>query len=208
MQNDKNLCIKYLMNELEPSEIMALQKAIEEDQDLLIELESLRNTLQKLETLDEVEPPENIRESVIQQAVEYRAMENWYINQFSIRKMAGYLAAAAALIFTVGLSGTFITDSVFQSTYMEYLQPTQQNTSEFQQSAIQHNTSSVGVKPWVDRNDILRFEDKFNSDRATAFDSALNKSFQKLVPVNNEFEDITSTGNRQNNGFQLTSSNK
>ena len=208
MQNDKNLCIKYLMNELEPSEIMALQKAIEGDQDLLIELESLRGTLQKLDGLDEFEPPENVQESVIQKAVEYRAMENWFLKQFSIKKTAGYISVAAILIFAVGLSGSFITDSVFHSTYNNYLQPSQQSTSGIQQSNIQHNASSINVKPWIDHNDILRFEDKYNSERATAFDSALNKSFQKLVPVKNKFEATTSSGNRQTSGFQLTSSNK
>jgi len=40
MQNEDNACIKYLMKEMDPSEELLMERAMMEDEDLLIEVET------------------------------------------------------------------------------------------------------------------------------------------------------------------------
>ena len=45
MHTDENNAIRYLMKEMDPSEEMEFEKQMREDENLLIEVESLRATL-------------------------------------------------------------------------------------------------------------------------------------------------------------------
>ena len=47
MQNDENAVIRYLMKEMDPSEEVLMERAMMEDDDLLIEVESMRQTLHR-----------------------------------------------------------------------------------------------------------------------------------------------------------------
>ena len=75
MRNEDNDCIRYLMKEMDPSEELLMERAMMEDEDLLIEVESMRQTLQKLDQLPKMDPPSDVAEAVMEKAAE-QAKEN------------------------------------------------------------------------------------------------------------------------------------
>jgi len=199
MQNANNLCLKYLLNELEPSEVQMMERALEEDEDLLIEVESLRATLKKLDKLDEFEPPEQLCDSIVNKAVEY---QNRKSNLFThpVYNTFGSLAAAAFLliiIFSFSDSTFLNSDKVSPTTTGESQTSININaglSNSKERNNITNQLTGNKVSPWIDNNEILRFEDKFNENRSSKFDPAMHKSFKKLVPVTYS----TSTNQRAN----------
>lgn len=101
---DNNDCIRYLMKEMDPSEELLMERAMMEDEDLLIEVESMRQTFKKLDQLPEVEPPSHVQESIMQKAAE-QAKKNRKSNTF---KPAFKYAVAATLALTFTASGAWL----------------------------------------------------------------------------------------------------
>jgi hypothetical protein len=62
MTFDENACIRYLMKEMDPSEELLFEKKMMEDENLLIEVESLRKVNQRLSGIPEMEPPKGVTE--------------------------------------------------------------------------------------------------------------------------------------------------
>jgi len=188
MQNGSNLCLKYLMDELEPSEIMYMKKALEEDEDLLIELESMRFTLERLEKLDTIDPPREVSESIINKAAEYHALQQSFNKSVIWNKISMYVAAAVLLITVIGFSNPFNLSVIDSFTGIERQKDKTKAATPVINSTQpaklnMDNRTQQALEPWIDRNNILRMEDKFNKERVSAFDSAMNQSFQKLTPV-------------------------
>ncbi|MFW6347451.1 MAG: anti-sigma factor family protein [Cyclonatronaceae bacterium] len=181
--NDE-LCLKYVLNELDPSEIMLVERAMAEDDDTLIEVESMRATLRKLERLPEHEPPKHVQQKILQQAREhadYRYHSSRVIKLFSLPASASYTAAALAAVLIISLSyGVYQYSAEFQqsstaapdaageiftpagvsqtntATDFSYEQPESRPsaTTSTQLQQLPENTAAA-VKPWIDENRIL-----------------------------------------------------
>ena len=104
--------LQYIVRDLDPSEALLVEKRIAEDQDLLIEAESLRLIMGKLNDLPDVGPPQSVLNAVNEIAVNRKNSEVKapVIPIALFMKMTKYAVAAAVVIFAyVGIEHTFFT---------------------------------------------------------------------------------------------------
>ena len=177
MTFDDNACIRYLMKEMDPSEELLFEQKMMEDENLLIEVESLRKVNHKLSSLPENEPPAALTRKILQHA------SNHYTKKQHARSRAIYLSAAATIMI-IFFAGAFwvYEDNGASSDNPQSGQATIGTTSNPGFNLKLESTSN-GVSPWVDKNQELHFEDRFDSNRAAAFDSIFHNSYQKLQPL-------------------------
>lgn len=197
MRNDENACIRYLMKEMDPSEEVLMERAMMEDEDLLIEVESMRRTLGRLEDLPDKEPSCELTDSIVEEAAEYRkgVLSSRFVTTPLVR-----FAAAAVVLLAVSAGGFYAYD---------FLSAGGADGSRTTSQAALGGTASPSdagqgarVTPWVDRNNVLRLEQTAGSgsDRQ-ALDSIFRSATRKLTPLNDSFF----YGNR-NPSYQLTGS--
>ena len=105
MSNVDELCVKYVFDELDPSEITLVEQAMHHDQNLLIEIESLKSTWRKLKKLPEMSPPEDISKAVLDQAREYSNQQQLFGTQWN---NPGLLATAAIVLFSLMISTAYL----------------------------------------------------------------------------------------------------
>lgn len=140
LHNAEELTVKYALNELDPTEAKLLDRAIKEDQDLLIEAESQRRTWQRVSVLPTIQPPIGLVEDTIRLAVAGRAPQKARI--FSMQP-AWRWAAAASILAVISLPlVNSITDSPSATVGVEQASP----------------VPTAGDSPWVDRQDVLRLQ--------------------------------------------------
>ena len=166
MQNVDELCIKYVLNELDPSEIQLVEDAMANDENVLIEIESLRSTLRKVQNL----PPKNVSDPLkmdILKLAENESQRKQSALKARKLKYAGYLAAATVtLALGSGLAFTWINgSSVPVESTDNIVQPLQENATIQPQasglnmantSLLQNETAVNEVQPWVDNRNMLR----------------------------------------------------
>lgn len=198
MRNDENACIRYLMKEMDPSEEVLMERAMMEDEDLLIEVESMRKTLGRLEELPVKEPSSELTDSIVKEAAEYR--KSVLTSRFVTTPVVRF-AAAAIVLLAVSAGGFYAYDFLSAS------------GADGNRAAPQAafggapSPSDAGqdarVSPWVDRNDVLRLEQTAagNGSDRQAFDSIFRSATRKLTPLNDSFFN----GSR-NPAYQLTGS--
>jgi hypothetical protein len=211
------------MKEMDPSEELLMERAMMEDEDLLIEVESMRQTLQKLDRLPEVEPPSHVTEAVKEKAAE-QAEKNRKQNE-TLRPAFKY-AVAATLALTISAGGAWFfmegeeVNSTPQQTATasvsspDAIQAPNVNqlgngnsgsrSTQFAGSNIQNKSADAtaetgNIDPWIDQEDILRFEDQF-SNQKERFQTILQRSTQRLQLIqepniqNNRVNSIQLTG--------------
>lgn len=171
-------CIRYLMKEMDPSEEKEFERMMTEDEDLLIEVESLRLTHRKLNQLPLKNPPEHVTRNVLNDAKKLPPSRNSQNNLFS-GKITGYAAAASVLL------------AVFAGSW--FLIPSDSTGAG---DAVNTNTTSA-VNPWVDRNEVIRFA----GSPDVVLDDEMEKSMQKLRPV-----DVAAEWQREGRSIQYTGS--
>ena len=212
MRDADNLCIKYLMNELEPSEIMMMERAMDEDQDLLIEIECMRRTARKLDDLPLLEPPAGLSENIVSKAVEYQSIRSRHIKLKSLYEASKHVAVAVALIGSISYAAAFFIED--DNTQAASDSATNVSTTIEQANAASFgsiNTTLAGptkLKPWIDKRDVLTVEDKFDKERSAAFDSAYRASFSKLTPVDDGASSYHHQSLHQSADFSLTSAER
>ncbi|HLR25160.1 MAG TPA: hypothetical protein VK112_04780 [Fodinibius sp.] len=176
MRNENNDCIRYLMKEMDPSEELLMERAMMEDEDLLIEVESMRQTLSKLDRLPQKSPSSEVTDSVLEQAAKQAELNR------SAQKSTGSVyryavAATLALTLTAGGAWLFMGSSTDRSS--QQLRADQEvgsqpvfDIAEIASFAKVPATEKKEVDPWVDRNDVLEFgastlknSDQFNALR-------------------------------------------
>lgn len=188
MHNDENAVIRYLMKEMDPSEEVLMERAMMEDDDLLIEVESMRQTLQRLDDLPDREPPADLSASVIRQAADQKNAAPWPHIPTQVYKYA------AVLLIGVGIgSGVWLITGSSPSDATDATNAANIAT-EFNESAQKTN-----VEPWVDRENVIYYQDMF-SRQASDYNAILETSMQKLTPVDGSFRSNTTTRNLQLTG--------
>lgn len=196
MQHDENSVIRYLMKEMDPSEELLMERAMMEDDDLLIEVESMRKMLHRLEDMPDREPPADLSDSIVQQAADYKNQQSSWPSIPS-----EFFKYAAVLVIGAGLgSGLWMFfDTTPEPPANNYDNPAAVMSTLQPESA---DNSNVDAEPWVDRDDVIYFQDMFN-EGSTGYNAILEASMEKLTPVNNQ--SFRTNPNARN--VQLTGSN-
>ncbi|MEX2635035.1 MAG: hypothetical protein WD267_13445 [Balneolales bacterium] len=186
MPNADDLCVEYVLNELDPSEVVLVERAMEKDMDLLIEIECLRRTLKKLESLPLRNPPANIHDAII-----HHAVSHYHDNRRSLFPRwnnTTAMATATAVVFSV-----LISIVNFYPEDMELPKMIDQSSAN----------ESKAVNPWVDNNNILHInqssQSSSNIENISAGNSDLQHSLQRLklidhsLPLSPDMRDIQLT---------------
>ncbi|MFN1834118.1 hypothetical protein AB2B38_002555 [Balneola sp. MJW-20] len=166
MLNSEDGCIRYLMKEMDPSEEMEFERMMREDENLLIEVETLRNTLKKLDQLPEKTPPPHLIEEIKNST----AYQNKVLKGQSGSRIIRYSTyTAAATVLLIAVSGI----------YFQFSQPGVSGTGLPEDQT---------VSPWVDRNEVLRYSGEYAVPVEVELSDEYNKSYDKLrlvesVPV-------------------------
>ena len=172
MQNDDNAVIRYLMKEMDPSEEVLMERAMMEDDDLLIEVESMRQTLGRLDDLPEKEPPAELTESLIEKAAKQHKQQSLWP---SIPPQV--LRYAAVLVIGMGLgSGLWMALSSSSGESTDY------DLSSLTTTFEQVEQLNADVKPWVDRENVIYYQDIFNS-QSSEYKAIRETSMKKLTRV-------------------------
>ncbi len=201
MRNEDNDCIPYLMKEMDPSEEILMEQAMMEDEDLLIEVESMRQTLKKLDKLPRIEPPSYVQDAVLEKASNHTEKKKF--NQ-SLKPAFKYaVAATLALTVTAGGMWFYIGGEAGESQQSETTQAQASTNMSLQLNNSTIETASAKnpqIEPWVDRDNVLHFEDNF-MDGDSNFKTILNNSTQKLRLI-----ETPMTNSDRVNSLQLTGS--
>ncbi len=199
MSDKENRSIAYIYNDMDPSERLEFERDLNCDNNLLIEVESLKKIAGKINSLKMVEPPAEVVEAVHQKLAESRT-----VSSNGSARFIWYSAAAAVLLFVS--AGLYLIENE-ESSALEsadsavvgstpYMFPTPVEPAASEQT---HDK----IAPWIDQNEVIRFQDGiFTGEEAAAIDSIYRQSFQKLTPVTNPSQSATArqnlhlTGNR------------
>ncbi len=183
MQINDEDCIRYLMREMDPSEEIEFEREMMSNENLLIEVESLRSTYNKVKKLPLKQTPAEILEKVKKQAVsdQQRQLRNSF-------KLIGWFGK------TVAIAATFL----LLISVSVYFMNTGKLIDQTGQSSVM---SARTVQPWVDRNEIIKISDRTDAVQAERIGAEYERSYEKLVPVNKV---DSPTSKRQ--GVLLTSS--
>ncbi|MEO1023838.1 MAG: hypothetical protein AAFW89_14940 [Bacteroidota bacterium] len=169
MQNSEDGCIRYLMKEMDPSEEVEFEREMLSDEDLLIEVECLRQTLHKLGKLPEIQPPTHLTDHIRQQALQTQ-QNRLNHNKRIISWFGKSVAAVAAGVLIVSM-GT-------------YMWPVSEGTAIEATTAVSGaGSTDDGTTPWVDRNDVIRYSDQFQQAGSLEFEAQRSNSMKKLVRV-------------------------
>jgi len=188
MQLNEEDCIRYLMREMDPSEEIEFEREMLSNQDLLIEVESLRSTYNKVKKLPTKETPQEVLDRVKDFAIKEQQSK---LNRSSrIIGWFGKSVAAVATILLMASAGIYFYGSVNDVSIKN-------NSSNMIQAANQ-------IQPWVDRNEIISVSDRVDENRAQIIGEEYNNSYNKLTPVNSvgnvrpQRQDVLLTRSRQN----------
>lgn len=178
-QNADDLCLKYVLDELDPSEVLVVEKMMTQDENVLIDVESMRQTLNRLEQLPKVNPPEHIRQQILVKASEHVRNGSSTIPIFSMQnRMLGW-AAAAVVVVGLGVAGY----TVSFETPADPAVATEQGPVASQEQADAAGAEEA-INPWVDRNEILQLN-------APAAGQGGEDGLQNLRPVENTTQPIS-----------------
>lgn len=158
--NEDKLLLRYILNELDPSEETLVEKAMLEDENVLIEVESLRTTLKKIQNLPVLEPPIELTSKIVEKALEVqfeisKIKPITYIRRFSY--------AAAATLMIAGGSIWYVQSSLNSQSVLT------EHSDRFTTTASMQNSS-----PWVDKQNIIHIGTIGTSGELVP-DSVMNK---------------------------------
>ncbi|MBO6792443.1 MAG: hypothetical protein JJ895_00940 [Balneolaceae bacterium] len=171
MLNSEEGCIRYLMREMDPAEEIEFEREMLNDENLLIEVESLRRTYQKLGQLPLKTPPKSIVDEITKEAVkQQRSRVDGNKNLILTFSKAVASVAAAVLIITLG---TYFYGNIDGGLDNAPINSTPQSASVAQ--------------PWVDRNEVIEFAGTSTQNQNTAeVENERIQSFDRLRLVNPE----------------------
>ena len=192
MQVNQAEIIRFLMDEMDPSEKISFEKRIRLNQDLLIEVESLKKTWEKTNAYPSFESPERVKEAIFAKA---EASINASSKRWNWIPLHGFKVAASFLVMATAI--------IAWNTWMPTNQP--ENTgslntpNEVQQSNAPLTTakeSGIGndanetaneITPWVDHNHIIRVAGTtdFNLSQSSEINSTSQQN-SKLRLVNDK----------------------
>jgi hypothetical protein len=180
MMFDTNASIRFLLKEMDPSECLLFERELERNPDLLIELETLRNTLSRLDGAPRISAPDGVLDNVRFQANAFSASQR--------RKAARTRLLQAAAVLTLAAVPSI------------YLASTSWDSGVAADSADRQSVEGPS-SPWVDRNETLRLADPSFSETARAFGAQTgppsSQTVKLLSPANTS---LTASGHQTPEG--------
>jgi hypothetical protein len=193
MSIKKTDSIAYLFKEMDPSEKVEFERLLRKNDNLLIEVESLRNISSRIDQLPEISAPDTVIQSVCEQASERKKSSK------IVRSKPFYFATAALL--SIGfMAGALLIES--DETASNTDNATVGSVGSIQATSTNNAAGTAAdreITPWVDENNILHYTG-LESDRS---DSLLENSYRRLTPVTNPSQNssyqrnLHLTGSRQ-----------
>jgi hypothetical protein len=180
MHTDEKNAIRYLLKEMDPSEEMEFEKLMREDEDLLIEVESLRATKRRLSGLSLKNPPQSLTQKITNDAKQLQSERLRKNKDFTFFLKRGM---AAAILLSVFIGGG----------YFYY--------NDTPKSVIPATSATGTIEPWVDRNEVLRFSEGPKASESSSSANELTRSYDKLELVNDPSSSVNG-----GNGIMLTGS--
>lgn len=171
MSKEDTNSIKYILEEMDPAEMVEFERLMASDPDLRIEVESIRRMNGKLKSLPDLTPPKHLTDSILSVASEQTDSKGF---------SSGHFLSAAVLI--LGLTTGSL---ILQSSFDENVSINDASASSSTYGVGIHEsekTLNSNLKPWIDRKDVLRL----NGFESAAHPIQLNEagsSFNKLKPV-------------------------
>lgn len=171
MSKEDTNSIKYILEEMDPAEIVEFERNMASNPDLRIEVESIRRMKNKLEALPDLSPPPHLTHSLLSMAADE-----------SKKKHGGrsrYFLSAAVVILGLTTGSLMI-----QNSFENDENSSQASTSlpSLGNSAQQEQSFTSGLKPWVDRQNVLHLNG-FETGANSSFMNEVGNSFEKLKPV-------------------------
>lgn len=229
MNDISNRCISYIYNEMDPSEQVEFEREFEQNENLLIEVESLKNVSEKLQDIRLMDPPADLVENIYQQASHTNASAGQSFNWWR------WGSVAAVLLISVSMSSYMLLPVAESEDLPEVEGNTLMGASSTPQWSVEQESETAGIaaeqeevpvaqtqvqapsaatttvsapggeadSPWVDNNDILHFQDRIHTANSSQIDSIRTQSLKKLTPVEHSGE-RTRTQHR----LHLTGSNR
>lgn len=180
MQKNDDGSIRYLMKEMDPSEEIEFEREMMKDENLLIEVETLRKTFQRLGQLPLHHPSPELTQKVKDEAVKQQRLqilsnENW------VRRF-GKTAAAAAILLMVA-SGSYWYGSTQNSTPASTGIQAESGTMIMPKL----NKATGQPEPWIDQNQVIRFAGTSNQPEYNqVIQTEIDQSYNKLQLVNDQ----------------------
>lgn len=176
-----NRCISYIYNEMDPSERLEFERDLQNNENLLIEVESLKQVLNQLNKPHLVAPPKDIVDRIHKQA-----KQKVEIKKSDTSRIFWASAAAILIVSAFGVAYMFDSTSNISGTSESTAGGTSwiiNNTDNENGLSASVNTEGEEASPWVDKNDVLHFQDHTTNTNIAQVDSTSNTNFHKLTPV-------------------------
>ena len=192
MQVNQTEIIRFLMDEMDPSEKISFEKRIRLNQDLLIEVESLKKTWEKTNAYPSFESPERVKEAIFAKAEASitASSKNWnWIPQHGFKVAASFLVMATAIIaWNTWMPTNQLEHTGSLNTPIDGQQSNASlTTAKDSGSGSDVNETNNEITPWVDHNHIIRFAGTtdFNLSQSPEINSTSHQN-SKLRLVNDQ----------------------
>ncbi len=167
MSSVDELCVRYIFDELDPSEVTVVEQAMIEDQNLLIEVESLKSTWRRMKKMPFMQPPEVLSEAIIHQAKEHASRSSLFSRRW---QYPGLMATAALVLLSLMLTAVYLLpqDNLFG------LGTESEIATEPAPVSVQQ-AGNPGLKPpapWIDRHNMLYIASRENRKKDNKADSS------------------------------------
>lgn len=181
MRNRDINSIAYLFREMDPSEVVEFERSLNENENLLIEVESFRKVHGRLNDLPDLSPPKELTDSVIKIAAQRNSKSGsqWHRTMmFTVAAimLAGFTAVALITEPAPTTSSGSGQASTGLSTSLQPVGPKSMSGS-FEEN------SATPLKPWVDNDEFIRFSERVGQSESASYDSIFKNSYQRLTPV-------------------------
>lgn len=170
MLNKDDGCIRYLMQEMDPAEVIEFEREMLNDENLLIEVESLRKTYKKFGKLPLYSPPKTLIDQVVQKAISEQQKRTGATKFIYLKSSKAVASISAIIILSVGtfFYGNFINKNTDTISNLNVLQPKE-------------------IQPWMDKNEEIQFVGTTQQQQApSSLDKIVERSFKKLRLVNSD----------------------
>ncbi|MCC5913450.1 MAG: hypothetical protein JJU46_03655 [Balneolaceae bacterium] len=144
--------VAYLFNEMDPSEEVEFNRELEENENLLIEVESLKAVQAKLGELPDISAPQHVLDAV------YREAEKSGVKSPGFFK--SYYYAAAAMVIVGLTAGSFMMDNSSDNS-ADSVDQAVTGFSQFSPSldaagnpGSSNSERTAKITPWVDNNEV------------------------------------------------------
>lgn len=182
MSKIENRCIAYIYNEMDPSERLEFERELQKDDNLLIELETLKKTAGCLTGFRCIDPPQSVVNRVKKEAASNCKKGS---GSGSYRYLLASAAITLAAVMVYGMLNIQDEQSMTGSEADNNgpSQATISSSGSFSSVSANSSETSDEVSPWVDHDEVIHFHERFNRGSVASVDSMFNNSLQKLTRV-------------------------